>query len=63
MLNATKLNSQINEFRFLLRGSNFVEKKITQFSSEEDAKDFLIKFLVVECLAGMNYSYAELLST
>lgn len=63
MFNPKKYSREINDFRFQLRASNFIEKYITQFDSKEEAKDFLIKFLVVECISGINYSYAELTQT
>ena len=62
-MNAKKLNSEINDFRFLLRGNRFIDNSSIKFSSAEEAKNFLIKFLVVEGLAGIHYSDRELMST
>jgi len=63
MFNAKKLNTQLNEYRFLLRGDRFIKKQHLEFSSKKEAKCFLIKFLLVECLAGTNYTNSELKST
>jgi len=63
MFNAKKLNTQLNEYRFLLRGDRFIKKQHLEFSSKKEAKCFLIKFLLVVCLAGTNYTNSELKST
>lgn len=62
LLRAKKLDSQINEFRFLLRGSDFIKKREIKFATSKEAKDFLIKFLIVECISGIHYSKQDLKS-
>ncbi len=59
----TDLNSEINNFRFHLRGDNFIKTAKIELASPEETRDFLAKFFLTECVSGVNYSEEDLKNT
>lgn len=57
-MEAEELKTAIGKMKFLLLSDKFIEasrhsKRVClSFETEEDAKQFLLKFLVLECISG-----------
>lgn len=63
MADAQKLKENINGYLFHLRGNEFIRNTRINLGTSEKACDFLKIFMLVECVAGVNYSDDELLET
>ena len=51
-MEARELWKELNKIHFLLMSDQFIEKKCLSFQTKKEAQHFLIKFLVLECIAG-----------
>lgn len=63
MINVKKLESQLTNLRFVTLCYGLRKEKKVTLTSAEVAKDFLIKFLVLEAISGINYTDEELSDT
>ncbi len=58
-----KLKNEMHSFLFLTRGNRFIDNGFEARKSASDAKDFLKKFLICECVSGvMSCTDADLIS-
>lgn len=58
-----KLKHEMNSFLFLTRGKRFIDNGFEARKSASEAKDFLKKFLICECVSGvMSCTDADLIS-
>lgn len=59
-MKAKELEREINDQLFLMKGGRFIRDKKISFETNKQAEDFLIKFLLVECVAGTHYKKYKL---
>ncbi len=62
-IRAKRLEDELSNQKFLLRGAAFIGDGKVAFVSKKEAKKFLVNFLLVEAVAGTNPTSKKLLKT
>jgi len=62
-MTAKELEDMLVDLDFVIEGHSFRKKKLITFQNDMEAKDFFVKFLLLETTAGVNYKDEELLET
>ena len=61
--NIFQLKTELRDLNFVLSCSEFRETRQIRFDSPQESRDFLVKYLLLECISGVNYSENEFFDT